>query len=76
VWQLPQLRDERRLPFCRIALELEGGTLGKVEVGVETVPTTVVGVGEATPSEPQPASATAPSSTRGDESWVAHRDGL
>src|SRR5205823_14984097 len=48
------------LPFFESPLRWKAGTTGKLEV-VATVPITVVGVGEATPWEPQPASAMAPS---------------
>src|SRR6476646_8456479 len=47
------------LPFFESPLTWKAGTIGKLEV-VETVPTTVFGVGDATPWEPQPASAMAP----------------
>src|SRR6266513_1958297 len=48
------------LPFFESPLRWKAGTTGKLEV-VATVPITVFGVGEATPWEPQPASAMAPS---------------
>src|SRR6476646_5865834 len=48
------------LPFFESPLRWKAGTTGKLEV-VATVPTTVFGVGEVTPSEPQPASRMAPS---------------
>src|SRR5436190_648059 len=48
------------LPFFEWPLRWKAGTTGKLEV-VATVPITVFGVGEATPWEPQPASAMAPS---------------
>src|SRR5580765_372879 len=48
------------LPFFESPLRWKAGTTGKLEV-VATVPITVSGVGEATPWEPQPASANAPS---------------
>src|SRR4051812_554036 len=48
------------LPFFESPLRWKAGTTGKLEV-VATVPITVFGVGEATPWEPQPASALAPS---------------
>src|SRR6478672_7177466 len=48
------------LPFFGSPLRWKAGTIGNAEP-VETVPTTVSGVGEATPCDPHPASATAPS---------------
>src|SRR6478672_2243128 len=48
------------LPFFESPLRWKAATTGKLEV-VATVPTTVFGVGEVTPSEPQPASRMAPS---------------
>src|SRR6478752_4499370 len=48
------------LPFFESPLRWKAGTTGKLEV-VATVPTMVFGVGEVTPSEPQPASRMAPS---------------
>src|SRR6478736_6405750 len=48
------------LPFFESPLRWKAGTTGKLEV-VATVPTTVFGVGEVTPSPPQPASRMAPS---------------
>src|SRR6476646_10782224 len=48
------------LPFFESPLRWKAGTTGKLEV-VATVPTTVFGGGEVTPSEPQPASRIAPS---------------
>src|SRR5512133_235367 len=47
-------------PFFESPFRWKAGTTGKLEV-VATVPITVFGVGEATPLEPQPASAMAPS---------------
>src|ERR1700740_419285 len=48
------------LPFADLPLTWKAGTIGNAGA-VETVPITVCGVGEATPSEPHPASAAAPS---------------
>src|SRR6266516_6463068 len=63
-WQLPQFERKIAFPFVASPLRWKAGTTGKDVVGVDTVPMTVPpsGVGEATPSELQPASTTAPSS--------------
>src|SRR5215475_2399326 len=62
VWQPPQPPLENTAaPFFESPVRWKAGTLGKV-VPAGTEPTTVFGAGEETPSEPQPASTTAPSS--------------
>jgi heat shock protein HtpX len=61
VWQPPQPPlANTALPFVESPLRWKAGTIGNAGA-VETVPTTVCGVGDTTPSEPQPARTMAPS---------------
>src|SRR5438445_2591908 len=62
-WQLPQFERKIVFPFVASPLRWKAGTTGKVVVGVVVLSVLALfGVGEATPSELQPASTTAPSS--------------
>ncbi len=64
------------LPFFGSPLTAKAGTIGNAEP-VETVPTTVFGVGEATPSAAAACERDgAKHSGSGDDCWVAHRAGL
>ena len=62
VWQPAQPALAKTvLPLFATPLRWKAATIGNDEPVVETVPITVVGVGETTPSDPQPASTMAPS---------------
>ena len=62
MWQFPHpALANTPLPFVESPLRWKAGTIGNVGP-LATVPMTVFGVGELTPSEPQPASPKAPSS--------------
>jgi hypothetical protein len=62
VWQPPQLALAKiGFPFAGSPLRPVAGTIGSWFAVVDTVPMIVFGVGEATPCDPQPANAMAPS---------------